>query len=191
MKPSLSSPMIRVALGACFALGSPLALALGLGEPKVVSVYGEQLHVRVPVSYSSDKEQVNGKNIRMELLPDSEYEHYGLAPQHIESSGFALKYTEHGNGGWIDITSLEPMREPATILLLRVNLAGMQMVREVPVLFDLTAPAAPETQAPAPAPKETETAAAALPAAPPAAAAPPPGPEAAAAAPVPPPPPAK
>jgi hypothetical protein len=127
----------------CCACLAPRSLALGVGEPVLLSAYSQPLRVRLPLSLDSAEEVAAAGDIQAELLPETQYGKYGIAEQRLDPTGLRAVYQGSAAGGQIEISSEAPVHELATILLLRVRLAGTQMVKEVPLLFDLEAAAAP------------------------------------------------
>lgn len=133
---------LRILLPVLLLVPCHAALALGVGEPQLLSGYAEPLRVRVPVSLDTAEERAAADSIRAELIPESEYARYGVAEQSIDVGGVYASSHASGSRAWIDIGSRQAIREPAAILLLRVRLGSTLIVKEVPLLFDFNAPPA-------------------------------------------------
>lgn len=146
----------RILLAIVLLVSCQSALALGIGEPQLLSRYAEPLRVRVPLVLGSADERNAAGAVQAEVVPESDYPKYGVAEQGIDLSDI---YTVRRDADpWIEIGSHRPMREPAAILLLRVRLGNTLVVKEVPLLFDLN-PAGPAETAVADAVAPTDDAA--------------------------------
>ncbi len=124
------------------------ATAFGVGTPQLLSGYAEPLRVRVPVILDPAEERAID-TLRAELVPAADYTRYGVAEQSLDTGAIYTMSRSSGSGAWIEIGSAQPMREPATILLLRVRLGGTTIVREVPLLFEPGTPHAATVMTPA------------------------------------------
>jgi hypothetical protein len=151
------------------------AMAFGVGEPQLLSGYGEPLRVRVPLSLETAEERNGADSVHAELIPENEYARYGVAEQALDPGLIYAAGHSDGERAWIELGSRQPMSEPAAILLLRVRLGTTLIVKEVPLLFDFKVTETPsEGTAPADAGPAIE--ANAVPAAPAGPAAPAPAP---------------
>jgi len=158
------TPRWRHAVPAILLAGScQSALALGVGEPQLLSGFGEPLRVRVPVNLDSVEERTQADAVQADLIPESEYPRYGVAEQSVDVGVLYAASRSADSRAWIEIGSRQDILEPAAILLLRVRLGATTIVKEVPLLFDFN-PSATATETP-------EIAAADAAAAPPASAA--------------------
>lgn len=121
---------------------APAVPALGVGEPVLLSAYAQPLRVRVPLNLDSRAEVAAAGDIRAEVLPEPQYARYGVNLQNLDPSGIRAVFQPNSHGGEIVISSDAPIHELATILLLRVRLGDTQIVKQVPLLFELDLPLA-------------------------------------------------
>lgn len=125
--------------------GVPLASwAFGVGEAQLLSSYAQPLLLRVPVTLAREDEVLQASEVAVRLLPYSAYESMGVSTPPVSPENIQLDVSGSGKTYWVRMTSRELVREPFMTLLLEVRVAGVRVVRELPILFDL-----PQQQAPA------------------------------------------
>lgn len=145
---------INVVLGLVLALCSSAAMALGLGDIRVLSKPGQPLVAEIPV-ISSDPGEL--QNARVALASAVTFERVGLArPQGLVSE-LQFQFAQDSQGrAVIRVTSAAPVELPSLSFLIEVDWGQGRLVREYSALIvapeTATAIAEPAIEAPAAAP---------------------------------------
>jgi pilus assembly protein FimV len=169
------------------ALASSSAMALGLGDIRVLSKPGQPLLAEIPV-ISADPSEL--ENLRVALASPATFARVGLEPPSGLVSELQFELTRNAQGrAVVRVSSQAPVATPALNFLIEANWGQGRLVREYSALVDapnsaaavaepeIVAPAgamsnaiirepAPETAAVAAPPRRAEPAAAPRPAAP-------------------------
>ncbi len=147
----------QAVLALVLALFSSAAMALGLGDIRVLSKPGQPLVAEIPVIYSDPAEL---ENAHVALASPVTFERVGLArPQGLVSE-LQFRFAQDASGrAVIRVTSVTPVQVPTLGFLIEVDWGQGRLVREYSALMDApqtaTAIAEPAIQAPAPAPTNT------------------------------------
>lgn len=131
----------RFALAAFCALPQSV-WAFGVGEAELLSTYAQPLSARVPITLTSPDEVVQSSDFNVRLLPFSAYESLGVSTPPVNPEKVRVTVAGSGSSYWVELYSPQLIREPFMTLLLEVRLAGVRVVRELPILFDLPADSA-------------------------------------------------
>ncbi|RZA29900.1 MAG: hypothetical protein EOP92_36020, partial [Lysobacteraceae bacterium] len=143
--------------GLALLLASGAAMALGLGEIRVMSQPGQPLLAEIPVISNEPGEL---EQLQARLASPVTFERVGLArPEGLVSGlGFAVALSAEGKPV-IRVTSAEPVQVAAVNFLIEVDWGQGRLVREYSALVDspaaLAASSQPSIQAPLPPPSNT------------------------------------
>lgn len=145
---------INIVLALVLALCSNAALALGLGDIRVLSKPGQPLVAEIPI-ISSDPGEL--EQARVALASPATFERVGLAPPQGLVSELQFQFAQDLQGrAVIRVTSIAPVEVPALGFLIEVDWGQGRLVREYSALVEApetaTAVAAPLIEAPAAAP---------------------------------------
>lgn len=154
----LKNPSARRATGllglAALLLAPGLASALSLGDPRVESLYGQPLRLRLPVDLVTEEEQSDVGLLRARLLGAEHYDAESAALPEIALNELDIGVEQAEGRRWVVISSRRSLREPMLTLFVNVRLGASQLTREIPVLLDFPTPrrapppAAPTVAAP-------------------------------------------
>ena len=142
---------IQTGLALLLALSSSAAMALGLGNIRVLSKPGQPLLAEIPV-ISSDPDEL--ANARVGLASPATFERVGLAPPEGLVSELHFEFAQDAQGrAVVRVTSAAPVQVPALGFLIEVDWGQGRLVREYSALVSApetaTAVAEPVIEAPA------------------------------------------
>ncbi|GAA4864141.1 FimV/HubP family polar landmark protein [Luteimonas vadosa] len=141
-----------LAIGLLLALGalSAPAMALGLGQIKVLSQPGQPLLAEIPV-VTSDPSELD--NLQARLASPDTFRRIGLQPPQgiVSNLQFRLALDARGNPV-IRVTSDAPVQQPLLTFLVEVDWGQGRLVREYSALLDAPRTVAAPVQAPIQAP---------------------------------------
>ncbi|KAF1710064.1 ferrous iron transporter B [Pseudoxanthomonas kalamensis DSM 18571] len=146
--------LVRWLAGGLLALASGAAMALGLGEIRVLSQPGQPLLAEIPI-VSSDPAEM--EQLQARLASPATFERVGLErPRGLVSElNFAVALSDQGQPV-IRVTSAAPVEQAAVNFLIEVDWGQGRLVREYSALVStpeaMAAVAAPAVEAPLPAP---------------------------------------
>ncbi|SBV36328.1 FimV protein [uncultured Stenotrophomonas sp.] len=131
---------IQTVLALLLMLSSSAAMALGLGNIRVLSRPGQPLLAEIPV-ISSDPDEL--ANARVGLASPATFERVGLAPPAGLVSELQFAFAQDAQGrAVVRVTSTTPVQVPAVGFLIEVDWGQGRLVREYSALVS-----APETAA--------------------------------------------
>ena len=131
---------IQTVLALLLALSSSAAMALGLGNIRVLSRPGQPLLAEIPV-ISSDPDEL--ANARVGLASPATFERVGLAPPEGLVSELHFEFAQDAQGrAVVRVTSAAPVQVPALGFLIEVDWGQGRLVREYSALVS-----APESAA--------------------------------------------
>ena len=135
----------KLALALALVLGSSQALALGLGQIRVKSALNQPLRAEIPV-LADNASELDG--LRVALASPDAFAQAGLRMSRLEVP-LAFKLVRQGSSAVIEVSSEQPVGDPALDFLIEVNWANGKLLREYSVLLDppATMVAAPATRA--------------------------------------------
>jgi pilus assembly protein FimV len=135
---------------ALLALASSSALALGLGDIRVLSKPGQPLLAEIPV-VSADPSEL--ENLRVALASPVTFERVGLQRPSGLVSELQFELTRNAQGRAVRVTSQAPVEAPSLSFLIEADWGQGRLVREYSALVDAPASALavaePEIVAPA------------------------------------------
>lgn len=148
---------LQAALALALALGSNAAMALGLGDIRVLSQPGQPLLAEIPV-VSADPGELEAA--RVALASPATFARVGLERPSGLVSALAFDFAQDAQGrAVIRVSSPMPVDVPVVSFLIEVDWGRGRLVREYSALVDgpqtATAIQAPQIQAPSQAPSNT------------------------------------
>ncbi len=124
---------IKLSLAIALALGSPAALALGLGSIDVKSGLNEPLVAEIPILEGGEGE---ADGLKANLAKAEDFTRVGLD---VRGVAVPLEFTisrDKAGRPIIEVTSADPVREPFLNFLLEVSWGKGRLLREYSVLLD-------------------------------------------------------
>ena len=108
------------------------SLALGVGEPQLLSALGQPLQVRIPLLESGD---MTTEEIKVHRASADAFERMGV-DNSIFISGLTLTIKQEGKGLVVWMTSSDPIKEPYIDLVLALRWPQGTLHKQVTLLLD-------------------------------------------------------
>ncbi|MFK8011760.1 MAG: FimV/HubP family polar landmark protein [Marinicellaceae bacterium] len=113
-------------------IASSQAYALGLGDLQVNSALDEELNGLIPILIDAEEDITN---IQVSLASSSDYQRVGLDKDYVPTN-IQVGIVENNNVKRIEVTSRGPVSEPIVSLLISVDWANGNLLREYTILLD-------------------------------------------------------